>query len=1148
MGIANGTTAQDRREFISRISAEAKASGRAIAILNDLAGVPTKYNDGRHNAPCPFCGHGTKDSCRIIDLAAGAFFCPACFSKKNGDCTAAVAKSKGISQYKAARLVAGYLGHRGSTEASGQPSSPPPSRPPATSRATSDATPLADADTLDRAYRKLLENLSLSDGHREDLIARGLSTEAIDRRGYKSWTPDCGWQLARLAAAYEVGNVAARTIPGLARQPYRKQGLLIPVRDQQGRIVALKVRVKDAAAGGGKYRYMSNGNPSPGNPVHIPVGVKAPAACVRTAEGTLKADIAFEISGLPTIGFPSSNTWETVLPALNELKAEIVVVAFDADAMTNAAVAAQQLECIQRLIAEGFAVKLETWPAEDGKGIDDLLAAGKSPTVHVGDEAIAKAQEIVEAAAAFEAAKKKANAGALFERIDATIAEHGPGGIYRDRSLLETFAQLAVNDAPEFARVRDKLRSSKVKMQDFDRAIKQMVAKAVADQPPSFSRGGTGGFFESEGCICRTKFTAFQPVTVPLANFTAEIVDETTRDDGQERRVVLGVAGELANGKKLPRVEISAESFSEIKSVVHHWGSEAIIWPGESRALPAAIQALSPKVTRRTVYTHTGWRKVGDAWVFLHLNGGIGSDESLSVDLPRSLRGYDLPAVPAGDELAAAIRASLRTLDVAPGRDALTVPLLAAVYRAAIGGPDFGLHLAGSTGVQKSELAALAQQHYGSAFLRLHLPGNWSSTANSLEELAFAAKDTLFTIDDFVPQGSISDKARLNQTAERIFRGQGNHGGRLRMRADGSVKPPHPPRCLVLSTGEDVPSGESLRARMLILDVRRGDVGLDRLTQCQHEAAAGMYAQSLAAFIAWLAPRLDLVREKLPEQVAEWRNKAVVKGQHARTPSIVAELFVGLAYFLTFAETTGALTGAERSALKERAWSALLRAGQIQSAQQQAFEPAQQFVRLILSAIASGRAHLAGPDGSEPSTEDSPQSWGWQHIQVSAGQYLRDEWRPSGHRIGWIENGNVYLEPDAAYATAQRLANDQGETLSVSAATLRKRLNERGFLNSTDENRGSLLIRQTLDGSRRYVLHLSAEKIVPRDGEEKSPIGQLSGASKNTDLPTETGGFPDKNSSLGKLGNSSTDPWQIPEKERVASMNGHHGETLVFGN
>ena len=43
------------------------------------------------------------------------------------------------------------------------------------------------------------------------------------------------------------------------------------------------------------------------------------------------------------------------------------------------------------------------------------------------------------------------------------------------------------------------------------------------------------------------------------------------------------------------------------------------------------------------------------------------------------------------------------------------------------------------------------------AFQQLTAEGAWSSTANSLEALAFHAKDALLVIDDFAPQGSGTD-------------------------------------------------------------------------------------------------------------------------------------------------------------------------------------------------------------------------------------------------------------------------------------------------------------------------------------------------------------------------------------------------------
>src|SRR5260370_42080221 len=107
---------------------------------------------------------------------------------------------------------------------------------------------------------------------------------------------------------------------------------------------------------------------------------------------------------------------------------------------------------------------------------------------------------------------------------------------------------------------------------------------------------------------------------------------------------------------------------------------------------------------------------------------------------------------------------------------------------------------------------------------RLHLPGAWSSTGNALEALAFQAKDTLFVIDDFAPQGSGTDVSRYHAAADRVFRAAGNHSGRGRLDSTAKLREPKPPRGLILSTGEDIPRGHSVRARLWILEVSKGAI------------------------------------------------------------------------------------------------------------------------------------------------------------------------------------------------------------------------------------------------------------------------------------------------------------------------------------
>src|SRR5262249_42526065 len=152
----------------------------------------------------------------------------------------------------------------------------------------------------------------------------------------------------------------------------------------------------------------------------------------------------------------------------------------------------------------------------------------------------------------------------------------------------------------------------------------------------------------------------------------------------------------------------------------------------------------------------------------------------------------------------------------------------------------------------------------------------------------------------FAPTGSRSDVQRMHRDADRVLRAQGNRSGRQRMRRDSSLQSTKSPRGLIVSTGEDVPRGQSLRARMLILDVAPGMVQWGKLTDCQNAAATGSYALALAGYIHWLAGFAGSGRTRLPDEIRALRQQAL-QGGHRRIPDITANLALGMQYFLAYA-------------------------------------------------------------------------------------------------------------------------------------------------------------------------------------------------------------------------------------------------------
>lgn len=331
--------------------------------------------------PCPICGR--PDWCsRSID---GAWV--VCRRVNNGDGLHRVDRSG--ADYWLYRLGGGVVSEP-STEIL---ESPGPER--------------ADDATLYKVYTSLLQALSLSPEHRDNLRCRGLTDEEIDRRRYRS-LPRKGRAaiVKKLLATYP--SELLLKVPGFyVRERDGKRwialagppGILIPVRDLAGQIVALKIRL-DVPKGDTKYVYLSSRphhGPGPGSRVHHPV-YSGETNVARLTEGELKADVATALSGIRTLSIPGASCYRPAIPALEAMGAKNVLLAFDADARENRNVARALRDTANALIEKGFTVSLEVWDRAQGKGIDDLLAAGGKPRVLEGDAALDEVAAINEEA------------------------------------------------------------------------------------------------------------------------------------------------------------------------------------------------------------------------------------------------------------------------------------------------------------------------------------------------------------------------------------------------------------------------------------------------------------------------------------------------------------------------------------------------------------------------------------------------------------------------------------------------------------------------------------------------------------------------------------------------------------------------------
>ncbi len=230
------------------------------------------------------------------------------------------------------------------------------------------------------AYAAMLDHLTLLDQHRENLLERGLSEERIARNQYRSMPEtDAGRRL--LAALLRSCGHELLGLPGF-RTYYGDwtlsgpKGFLVPVRNKDGLIQGMKIRLDDADKPDRKYRWLSSRDLTNGTRSYSYIHVTGDTTQKRAflTEGPLKGDVASYLAhDALFVCVGGVNAIRGLKKTLVGLGVSRVMEAMDMDQMTNPDVRNAVLAMRKEVQAiKGLKYTKYTWnPAY--KGIDDYF-------------------------------------------------------------------------------------------------------------------------------------------------------------------------------------------------------------------------------------------------------------------------------------------------------------------------------------------------------------------------------------------------------------------------------------------------------------------------------------------------------------------------------------------------------------------------------------------------------------------------------------------------------------------------------------------------------------------------------------------------------------------------------------------------------
>ena len=530
-----------------------------------------------------------------------------------------------------------------------------------------------------------------------------------------------------------------------------------------------------------------------------------------------------------------------------------------------------------------------------------------------------------------------------------------------------------------------------------------------------------------------------------ICNFAAWIDSVNCLDDGNQIEHRYVISGLLFDGERLPPIKITSAELESSDWFINKWGHKVITFPGSRNKehVKIAMQMLSFQSPKTHTFTHTGWKKLGDEWVYLHAGQDNGNNV---VSLEFGLNRYNLDSDTTLDDAKDNV---LKFFEVATPDIVFSLFGLVCLsfmrellYQCNIK-IDTVPFLVGTTGHGKSSLAALVLNFFGD-FDTTSFPASFKDTPSALEKKMFILKDSLLLIDDYHPITNRQEAQKLDSLAQRIARLIGDGANRDRMRSTMEAQRSLPPRGLVLCTGEQKPQiGQSGQLRYTFIEVTREKMRYNEiyLPLWEEREALRKWSQ---IYLTWVKDNWQGLSQELRNIYRSLTESTSEEMPSGRPRKAITDLLFGVQLGLRFMKEQNWIDSEKESELATGAKTALVELGKQNLQEATIDNPVNLFIDLMNELLATNSVRIA--DSNSVSGDE----------QENIVGFLGDS------------NGTACLFPAKAYAAVQRLLREQNRNFPLTPTALWKQVGNAGLIFKQGKKR--LEIQKRFNQKKVWVL------------------------------------------------------------------------------